>query len=52
MPAFETLRNACPSRDTTCPTNNFTISEPQDQEIGEFNLVQKRRAADYEAPKL
>ena len=34
------------------PTNPFTILEPRDQEIGEFYLVQERRATDFEAPKL
>ena len=34
------------------PTNTFTISEPQDQEISEFYVVQDRRATDSEAPKL
>ena len=34
------------------PTNIFPILEPQDQEIGEFYVVQERRATDFEAPKL
>ena len=34
------------------PTSPFTILEPQDQGIGEFYVVQKRRATDFEAPKL
>ena len=34
------------------PTNSFTILEPEDQEIGEFYVVQERRATDFEAPKL
>ena len=33
-------------------TNTFTISEPRNQEIGEFYVVQERRATDFEAPKL
>ena len=32
------------------PTNTFTISEPQDQEISELYVVQDRRATDSEAP--
>ena len=36
----------------SCPTNPFTISEPQDQEIVEFYVVQERRATDFVAPKL
>ena len=34
------------------PTNPFTILEPQDQEIGEFYVVQKLLATDLEAPKF
>ena len=34
------------------PTEHFTISEPQYQEIGEFYVVQNRRRTDYEARKL
>ena len=34
------------------PTGPFTISEPQDQEIGEFLVVQERRKTGFEAPKL
>ena len=34
------------------PTGPFTISEPQNQEISEFVLVQKSRATDYEAPNF
>ena len=34
------------------PTNLFTILEPQDQEICEFCVVQKRRATDFDASKL
>ena len=34
------------------PTNPFSILEPQDQEIGEFYVVQERRATDLKAPKL
>ena len=33
------------------PTGPFAISEPQDQEIGEFYVVQKRRATDFDDPK-
>ena len=29
------------------PTNSFTILESQDQEIGEFYVVQERRATDF-----
>ena len=34
------------------PTNLFTILGPHDQEIGEYYVVQERRATDFEAPKL
>ena len=34
------------------PTNRFTILEPNDQEIGEFYVAKKRRATDFEIPKL
>ena len=34
------------------PPGPFTILEPQDQEIGEFAVVQERRAADFEDLKL
>ena len=34
------------------PTNPFTISEPQDQEIDEFYEVLERRAMDFKARKL
>ena len=34
------------------PTNHFTILELQDQEIGSFYVAQKRRATDFDAPKL
>ena len=34
------------------PTNPFTIWVLRDQEIGEFYVVQERRATDLEAPKL
>lgn len=34
------------------PTDALTILESRDQEVGEFRLVQVRRAADFEAPKL
>ena len=34
------------------PTSPFTILVPHDQEIGEFYVVQERRATDFEAPKL
>ena len=34
------------------PTNPFTILEPQDQEIGEFYVVQERHMTDFKAPKL
>ena len=34
-------------------TGPFTISEPQNQEIGKFDLqVREWRAMDFEAPKL
>ena len=33
-------------------TKHFTISEPQNQEIGELYVVQKRRSTAFEAPKL
>ena len=36
----------------TYPTDPFSISEPQNQEIAEFYLVQERRKTDFEAPKL
>ena len=35
-----------------CPTGLFTISEPQNLEIGELCVFQERRAADLKAPKL
>ena len=38
--------------DMANPTSPFTILEPQDQGIGEFYVAQKRRATDFEAPKL
>ena len=34
------------------PTNPFTILEPEDQGIGEFYVVQARRATDFKAPEL
>ena len=34
------------------PTDPLSISEPPDQDNGEFYVVQERRAADFEAPKL
>ena len=34
------------------PTNPFTILEHSDQEIGEFYVVQERRATDFEALKM
>ena len=34
------------------PTNPSTIVEPEDQEIGEFYVVQEHRATDFEASKL
>ena len=34
------------------PTGLFAISEAHDQEIGEFYVVQKRGATDFEAQKL
>ena len=34
------------------PTDPFTILEPRDEEIVEFYAEQKRRATDFEAPKL
>ena len=34
------------------PTNPFTIFEPQDQEINEFYVDQKRHSRDFEASKL
>ena len=33
------------------PTGPFTIYEPQNQEIGEFCVVQERRVIDIEVPK-
>ena len=35
----------------TRPTGPFTILELQDQGIGQFYVVQKRHATDFEAPK-
>ena len=32
------------------PTNPFTILEPQEQEIGDFYIVQEHRASDFQAP--
>ena len=37
---------------SVCPTRPFTILEPQDQDIGEFYVVQERRTTDFEASKL
>ena len=34
------------------PTDPFTISEPRDQEIVDFYVVQDRRTTDFEAQKL
>ena len=34
------------------PTGPFTTYELQDQEIAEFYVIEKRRATDFEAPKL
>ena len=34
------------------PTGPFTISEPRDQDVNEFCMVQERHATDFEAPKL
>ena len=42
------VRNKC----SAYPTNPFTIFYPRNQEIGEFKVVQERRATDFEAPKL
>ena len=33
-------------------TGSFTISEPQDQEIGQIKVVQECRATAFEAPEL
>ena len=38
--------------DIQTPAVPFTISEPQNQEIGEFHGVQERRATDFKASKL
>ena len=50
------LRNSCIMHlipgDAELPPNPFTILEPCDQDIGEFYLVQERRATDFEASKL
>ena len=35
-----------------CPTGPFTMLELQEQEIGEFYAVEKRRATDFEDPNL
>lgn len=34
------------------PTFPFTVQEPRDQEMGEFYVVKKCLATDFEAPKL
>ena len=34
------------------PADPFTILDPRDQEIDEFNVVQKRRTMDSDAPML
>ena len=34
------------------PTDPFTVTKPQDQEIGEFHVVYGHHATDFEAPKL
>ena len=36
----------------SCPTSPFTILEPQNPWIGEFYVVQERRAMDFRAPNL
>ena len=33
------------------PTGPFPISEPRHQGIGEFYVVKKRRATEFEVPK-
>ena len=43
---------ACSSLVYAYPTGPFTISEPQDQEVVEFYVVQKCRATDAEVPGL
>ena len=35
-----------------CPTNPFTLSELQDQQIGKFGVVQERRGSGFKTPKL
>ena len=35
----------------TFSISSFTIKGPQDQEIGDFYVVQERRATDFKAPK-
>ena len=45
-------RGRCDRAFLDFPTKPFTILEPRDQEIGEFYVVQKRRATGFEAPKL
>ena len=35
-----------------CPTDPFTISKPQNQEIGEFYAIQKWGTTDFESSKL
>ena len=37
---------------TIIPTGPFTKLEPQNQENGKFYIVHKRRATDFEDPKL
>lgn len=34
------------------PTGLFEISDPQDQEIGEFKVVKECRVSNLKAPKL
>ena len=42
----------CTEPDEPFPANPFTILEPEDQGIGEFYVVQERRATDFKAPEL
>ena len=47
-------RNICPTAVISLPypTGSFTISEPRNQEIGEFYGVQERLVTDFKARKL
>ena len=51
-PAFLVLHTELCMGLLACPTDLFTVSEPQNQEMDEYHVVQERRATHSEAPKL